>query len=299
MAILNHPAIQNLFRDLGQSVSSETRCQLKVKELCETNDRKLAKDLSERPLFFVTDETELRGKNFLHILFGTLDKPDCCFLVKCCVIDGSANSQKIIHELDDVIKEFKVRKEDVNLLISDAASHMSGAGKVLKEIYSNLLHVTCLAHLMHNCALKVKSFCKEVDDLIVAVKASAVKNNSRATDFDVYGRPPQPVVTCWGIWLDAANYYAKKLPQVQEIFNSWNGEGVIVPKVKNIENEQKLTSQLTEIIQCYNGLRNLILKMENSTYTIQKAYDDNNSLGFGSDPLRLKKYIKKRLEKMM
>ena len=71
-----------------------------------------------------TKKTELRGKNFLHILCGTLDKPDYCFLVQCCVIDGSANSQKIIHELDDVIKEFKVRKEDVNLLISDAALYM-------------------------------------------------------------------------------------------------------------------------------------------------------------------------------
>ena len=109
------------------------------------------------------------------------------FLVKCCVTDGSANSQKVIHELDDVIKEFKVRKEDFNLLISDAASYMCRAGQVLKEIYSILLHVTFLAHLMHNCALKVKSFCKEVDDLIAAVKGSVVKNKSRAADFDVYG----------------------------------------------------------------------------------------------------------------
>ena len=37
--------------------------------------------------------------------------------------------------------------------------------------------------------------------------------------------------------------------------------------------------------------------MENSTYTKQKAYEDINSLCFGSDPLQLKKYIKKRLEK--
>ena len=157
------------------------------------------------------------------------------------------------------------------MLISDAASYMCRARNVLKEIYSNLQHVTCLAHLMHNCALKIKSFCKEVDDLIAAVKASVVKNKSRAADFDVYGRPPQPIVTCWESWLDAGNYYTEKLPQVQEIFNSWSGEGVIMPKVKNIVNEQKLTSQLTEISQCYNGLRNLILKMENSTYTIQKA----------------------------
>ena len=89
------------------------------------------------------------------------------------MIDDSTNSQKIIHELDDVVKEFKVRREDVNLLISDAASYMFRAGKVLKEIYPNLLHVTCLAHLMRNCAFKAKSFYKEVDDLITAVQASA------------------------------------------------------------------------------------------------------------------------------
>ena len=297
MAKVNHPAIRLLFGNLGQSVPSETLCRLKVKELDKAYDQKLAKDLSEKPLFFVIDETELRGKNFLHILCGALDKPDCCFLVRCFVIDGSASSQKIIYELDDVIKKFKIRREDVNLLISDAASYVCRAGNVLKEKYPNLLHVTCLAHLMHYCALKIKSFYKEVDDLIAAVKASVVKNKTRAADFAVCGRPLQPVVTRWRSWLDAANYYAEKLPQVWEIVNLWNGEEVIVQKAKSKVNEQKLISQLTEISQCYNGLSNLILKMENSTYTIQKAYEDINSLGFESDPLQLKKYIKKRLEK--
>ena len=128
----------------------------------------------------------------------------------------------------------------------------------------------------------------EVDDLIAAVKASIVKNKTRAADFAVCGRPPQPVVTRWGSWLDAANYYAEKLPQVRAIVNSWNGEGVLVQKVKSKVNEQKLTTQLTEISQCYNELSNLILKMENSTYTILKAYKDINSLGFGSDPVQMK-----------
>ena len=43
LAKLNHPAIQKLFRDLGQSIPSETRCHLKVKELCEINNWKLKK----------------------------------------------------------------------------------------------------------------------------------------------------------------------------------------------------------------------------------------------------------------
>ena len=123
MAKVNHPAIRQLFRDLGQSVPSETLCCLKVKELDEANDQKLAKDLSEKPLFFVIDETELRGKNFLHYFVVRWINRTAAFWLDA-LIDGSANSQKIIHELDDVIKKFKVRREDVNLLISDAASYM-------------------------------------------------------------------------------------------------------------------------------------------------------------------------------
>ena len=57
------------------------------------------------------------------------------------MIDGSANSQKIIHELDDVIK-FKVRREDINMLISDTASYMCRAGKVLNEVYPTACYLS-------------------------------------------------------------------------------------------------------------------------------------------------------------
>ena len=91
------------------------------------------------------------------------------------------------------------------MLISDTAPCTCRAGKVLKEILPNLLHVTCLAHLMHNCA-KAKTFLNEVDNLIPTVKArNVLKNISRAADFDVCGKPPQPIVTRWGSWLNAAN----------------------------------------------------------------------------------------------
>ena len=53
---------------------------------------------------------------------------------------------------------------------------MCSAGKLLKAMYPSLLYVTCLAHLMHNCALKVKIFYDEVDNSIAAVKANTVKN---------------------------------------------------------------------------------------------------------------------------
>ena len=57
---LNHSAIQKIFQDLGQSVPSEILCL----KFSETNDRKLVEDLSEKPLFFVINETELKAKTF-------------------------------------------------------------------------------------------------------------------------------------------------------------------------------------------------------------------------------------------
>ena len=76
-----------------------------------------------------------------HPVFGTLDKPDSCSFGKYSVIDDSPNTQKIVYELDDVIMKFKVRRDHVNLLICDAAAYTCRAGKVLKEIFPNLLHV--------------------------------------------------------------------------------------------------------------------------------------------------------------
>ncbi|CAK8680311.1 unnamed protein product [Clavelina lepadiformis] len=63
-------------------------------------------------------------------------------------------------------------------------------------------------------------------------------------------------------------------------------------------NDPKLTSQLTEIcLHYYNNISNLIFKMERCTYTIKEAHADLNALDFGKDPLELKNYIKKRLDK--
>ena len=56
---LNYQTIQKLFCDLRQKVPSETQCRLNVKELSETNNRKLAEDLSEKSLYFFMDEIKL------------------------------------------------------------------------------------------------------------------------------------------------------------------------------------------------------------------------------------------------
>ena len=84
------------------------------------------------------------------------------------------------------------------LLLSDAAKCMIASGIILKSLYPKLFDVTCVAHLLHNCAMKIKSHFEDVDQLIAKVKAVTIKNKTRQAKFSAIGYPPQPVSARWG-----------------------------------------------------------------------------------------------------
>ena len=56
-----------------------------------------------------------------------------------------------------------------------------------------------------------------MNQLIAKVKAVTIKNKTRQAKFSAVGYPHQPVPTRWKSWLNAALYYAKKLPEVKVI----------------------------------------------------------------------------------
>ena len=88
---------------------------------------------------------------------------------------------------------------------------MTACTATLKVLYLCLFHVTCLAHMLHNCVEKVCSAFADVDNLIAHVKVATIKNKLRQAQFKHIGSPPEPVVTGWGTWLKATDYYADNL----------------------------------------------------------------------------------------
>ena len=86
---------------------------------------------------------------------------------------------------------------------------MIASGITLKSLYPKLFHVTCVAHLLHNCAMKIKSPFDDVDQLIAKVKAVTIENITRQAKISAIGYPPQPAPTRWERWLNIALYYAK------------------------------------------------------------------------------------------
>ena len=131
---------------------------------------------------------------------GSLDVPNQTFLVDCHLLDNGSNVNSIIilHTVDGILRQL------VSLFLTDAARYMSLAGKTVKELYPSLMHVNCVAHLLNNCAMRVRTHFKNIHKVIATIKAAAIKNKDRKKDFHDAGMPSScdPVITRWATWLN-------------------------------------------------------------------------------------------------
>ena len=91
---------------------------------------------------------------------GNLDTPNDTFLTDCLPLESGShvNSSIILHTVDDLLRQLKTKRENFALLLTDAARYMSLAGKTLNELYPFLMYVTCVAHLLNNCAMRVSAY---------------------------------------------------------------------------------------------------------------------------------------------
>ena len=134
------------------------------------------------------------------------------------------------------------------------------------------------------------------DLVISSLKAATVKNPSRQNLFHEIGTPPQPVITRWGTWLDAAvKYFAENMPQIREIIAKFPEDGQIVTKVKHAALSPELVLELTEICRCYKSLLNWIGRIEGTSNGIMQLYRDLHALQFHEDPCSISEYISNRL----
>ena len=85
------------------------------------------------------------------------------------------------------------------------------------------MHVTFVAHLLHNCAMRMRAYSKNIDEVVVTIKATTIKNKDCKNDFHKAGlsSPPDPLITRWATWLRAVLYYSENLSAVRTIVNNW------------------------------------------------------------------------------
>ena len=107
--------------------------------------------------------------------------------------------------MDNILRQLETKRENFALLLTDAVRYISLAGKTLKD--------TCVAHLLHNCAMRVSVYFKNIDEVVATIKAAAIKNKDCKNDFHEAGlpSPPDAVITRWATWLRAAIYFSENL----------------------------------------------------------------------------------------
>ena len=242
------------------------------------------------------DEAEIAKQKYISVFVGSLDAPNQTFLVDCHPLDSGSNvnSSIILHTVDDILRQIEIKRENFSLFLTHAARYM--VGKTLKELYPTLMHVTCVAHLLHNCAMRVRAHFKNIDEIIATIKAAKIKNKDRKKDFHDAGlpSPPDPVITKWATWLRAALYYSENLPAVRTMVNDWTSAGLLVSRAKDAINVEDLVPDFVKINQ-YRALAVNVEFLEGSACTITEAYGLLKNMQFDDDPCAIKNYIKKRL----
>ena len=209
-------------------------------------------------IFFLLLVRALSGTQNLNILVGSFETPHVSYLYDCQPRKCAPNSNIIAQVVNDTVRNLGINRSFFCLLLSDAAKYMIAAGITLKSLYPKLFHVTCVAHLLHNCAMKIKSHFEDVDQLITKVKAQTIKNESEQAKFSAIGNPRQPVPTRWGSWLNAALYYAKNLPKMKAIVKSFVGSEILVTQARLACKKSGLAGQLLKIKDQYEYLVKLI-----------------------------------------
>ena len=295
---LNHPSLKSLFARMGKALPSETAARACVAILAFQKEEQIQELLRNKKIFLIVDEAEVAKQKYISVLVGSLDAPNQTFLVNCHLLDSgrNVNSSIILHTMDDILRQFEIKRENFSWFLTHAARYMSSAGKTLKELYPSLMHVTCVAHLLHNCAMRVRAHFKNIDEVIATIKAATIKNKDRKKDFHDAGlpSPPDPVITRWATWLRAALYYSENLPAVRTIVNNWTSADLLVSRAKDAINVEGLVSDLVKTNQ-YRTLAANVEFLEGSACTITKAYGLLKNMQFDDDPCAIKDYINKRL----
>ena len=139
-----------------------------VAELASQKEEQIWKLLRDKKFFLIVAKAEVAKQKYINIkLVGSLDAPNqMTFLVEYYLLDSGSNvnSSIILHIVNDMLWQLEIKRENFSLFLTDAARYISLAGKTLKKSDPSLLHVNCVAHLLHNelcvCVLILKILMK-------------------------------------------------------------------------------------------------------------------------------------------
>ena len=118
-------------------------------------------ELSDKYLWISIDETkDIFKRNAVNVIVGTLEgnKQTKHYLLSTQFV-SSANADNMIKSIEKSLEKFwplEQISEKILLLVTDRANYMKNAGEKLKVRFPKLIHLTCLAHGLHDISETIR-----------------------------------------------------------------------------------------------------------------------------------------------
>ncbi|XP_003744201.1 uncharacterized protein LOC100902024 [Galendromus occidentalis] len=228
---LENPTLKNFLETYTTRIipNESTLRKFYVHEIYEQKMAEIRESIGESAIWISIDETtDFMGRSVAHVIIGALNNnaPGRPYIMNCEIVErtNAHTVATVFYKSVEKLWQNEVRHEKVLLFVSDAAPYMIAAGKSLKVFFPNMIHVTCVAHALHRVAEQARKIFPNVDRLIASVKKIFLKAPLRVEAFrSMLGGiplPPQPVVTRWGTWINAALYYGEHFEPLKNFVRS-------------------------------------------------------------------------------
>ena len=108
---------------------SETAARACVAKIASLKEE--IQELVRDNFFFLVNEAEVAKQKYINVLVGSFDAPNQTFLVDCHPPDSGSNvnSSIILQTVDDILRQFEIKRENFSMFLTDAARYISLAGK--------------------------------------------------------------------------------------------------------------------------------------------------------------------------
>jgi len=256
----------------NKTIPNESTLRKGYFDSCYTNTiTKIRDAVNGQKIWVCIDETiDSVRRNVANVIIGILKPQDVgkTYVIHTEYLD-KVNHSTIFQLFDKsmhILWPNNVNHEDILLFVSDAAPYMKKAGRCIQTLYPKALHVTCLAHALHNVCEEVRAHFPKVDRLIAEMKKTFLKCpkriailNEKCPDIP---NPPKPITTRWGTWITAVEYYCTYLNEIKSAVEEFNENAQCVNVVKELIKDQSLHSNLVYITTNFGFLPHAITQLE-------------------------------------
>lgn len=239
-------------------------------------------EIGNQKLWISLDETtDYLGRYVVHFLVKPLNGAiNNTFLIACKVLEV-VNGDTIAHFVIGCLQNmwgdsYETKVGDVLVLCSDSVAYMLKAGRLLKNDLPNMIHVTCLAHALNRVAEQIRAEYLDVDMLISNVKKIFLKAPNRVKllkeKFPNIPVPPEPVITRWGTWLEAASYYAKYFEEIKTVVRLLSSSDALsIRCAKSVLEKDNLKTDLNYIDEYYKIIRISLQALQKSNLSLTES----------------------------